>query len=142
MTDVETAQRARVDALRALEAAEATAWRAHVVAGLLAATTKGGVAYAPGDGDPHGVHLVAADGVLIGETRTTTRGVLGGWHAYPSAGEPSGPYATVRGAAVAVARAALGRQVVAIVRHVPVGAGGEEPTRRAEPQRPGTDQDE
>lgn len=118
--DLEVAQRACDDALAELDRAEATAWRAHVVASLLA---QPGLVYAAADGDPCGAHLVAAAGVLLGEVRTTSRGILQDWFGYPaSIAEPVGPFRHPRGAALAVARVVLDAHPMTIVRHVPAGA--------------------
>ena len=122
MNDAQAAARVRDEALDALERAESAAWRAHVTASLLAAAEADTVAYAAGDGDPCGVHLVAAGGRLLGEARTASRGPFGGWYAYPDGVESSGPYVSARGAAYAVALAALGRPM-AITRHIAAGAG-------------------
>lgn len=123
--ELDAAQRARDDAMDDLDRAEAAAWRAHVVASLLA---EPGLVYAAADGDPCGVHLVAAAGALLGEVRTTSRGILRDWFGYPTGGgAPLGPFCLPRGAAVAVACAVLGEHVTAIVRHVPAGASPDAP---------------
>jgi hypothetical protein len=104
MTDLSTARDDRDRAMGDLIRAEDVAWRARVLAGLLA---EPGLVYTAATRDPCGVHLVAADGVLLGEIRTTSPGALRDWYGYPAQdGETRrvGPFHLPRAAALALAR--------------------------------------